>query len=878
MSVLKRAAVIAGVLLGVWGFAGLVGVADAAPTLNAAPAPPPDPAQPQPQPPPAPSAPRPGEITVKVARIGVGGRARPGDWAAVQVVLTNNTDRLREVLVRATIPDPDGDRAAYERTILSNPGATQSVWLYVYLPFSLARGTSVSVTAFEAEETGESGAARFRAGRELGSDVLTLSNPVLATASMIGVLGDRTAAVDQYVMRDNRYDYAPTGHELTEILGLQMPDLPDRVMGLLPFEAIVWTGAGQGREPTELSLDQAAAVREWVRRGGHLVVVLPQAGQAWLGRADNPLADIMPTATPMLFEGVDLNPMRRLLTDQETVTLPESFSVTTLKPDPAAGPYDAMPILSTPADLAAPGLADQPLVIRRLVGQGAVTIVGIDLSRPTLAAIRAVDADVFWNRVLGKRINLLRADELQDAQNKGYLNLPRSDKTLDGGISADIAKTAEAAAGLLLAFVVFGLYWLIAGPLGHFLLRRRDLRRHSWVGFVGVAGVFTALAWGGANAIRAKRVTGNHLTFIDHVYGQPSQRTRSWINVHVPRYGDVNIATGNAADPADDQWHASIAPWDDPDSGPGGWAGFPDSREYTVQARSPDDVNVPFRSTAKQLRVDWAGPIRDKWGMPRPLIDTQGGPVPALGKELQIKPESTGRGWSLSGQLVHDLPEPLTNVIVIVVPHQDRLSVGPRSPKVRQLVGDAVAIAISGEWPPGKPIDLGKTQLGDPDSTGKNSPDAVTWLGDILGHSGFRDQFTTREPTRTAPNDWTALAVYSMLEPPNLLDEDSRTFVARRRSTHTWDLGRWFTQPTVIVIGQIAEGPSPTPLRIDGDEVDLRGRTVVRWVYPLTPDPPEYGPRPQDQGSASAPAGSGPGTAPAAKPASQPPPQGRRRQ
>lgn len=64
---------------------------------------------------------------------------------------------------------------------------------------------------------------------------------------------------------------------------------------------------------------------------------------------------------------------------------------------------------------------------------------------------------------------------------------------------------------------------------------------------------------------------------------------------------------------------------------------------------------------------------------------------------------------------------------------------------------------------------------------------------------------------------------------------------------HGWDLGRWFTQPSLIVTGVLeidqddaSENGMPTPVWIDGRKVPASGTTIVTWVYPFAPAPPEY--------------------------------------
>ena len=86
---------------------------------------------------------------------------------------------------------------------------------------------------------------------------------------------------------------------------------------------------------------------------------------------------------------------------------------------------------------------------------------------------------------------------------------------------------------------------------------------------------------------------------------------------------------------------------------------------------------------------------------------------------------------------------------------------------------------------------------------------------------------------------WAMLTWAPMLEPPNWqsFQSVSPKLLIQRRMTHGWDLGKWFTQPCLIVVGQLAEAECPVPIYVDGERAASKGRTVVRWIYPLTPNP-----------------------------------------
>jgi hypothetical protein len=792
-----------------------------------------------------------GEVTVKVTRAGLG-RARPGDWTSFEVAIFDKGEAIRTVLVSLDIKDADGDGGLHERAITTKPNATLRLWLYARLPFNGA-GDVYSISAYLAKEkegagTGEdAGKVSYAAGRLLGTSQFKLANPVTNLVSprsgLIAVVGRRSAGLEQYGARFGSDDFSPTGHELTELVSLEPPDLPDRYQGLMALEAIAWTGGGAEEQPGKLSEQQSQAIREWVWRGGHLVVVLPLVGQTWLGGASNPLADIMPLVDVTRREGVDLGPYRYLLTTDEKVDMPAGAIVHSFTPAADAGPWDAMSILNEPA----PG--NQAVVVRRPCGLGAVTVVGVDL--PSLAqSSRVVHADVIWHRILGKRHELRPIGELVALRNDGkaFFRGGRNEVVFDEIIGDQIEKKRQAAGGLLLALVVFGALWLMAGPVGFFLLKQRKLVHHAWVAFVAVVAVFTAVAWTGATALRQTYADGKHLTFLDHVYGQPVQRARAWVNLFLPKYGEQRVTVG---DPAKDlpRWHQTLASWDPPNSGRV-WNSFPDVRGYQVDARSPGSMAFPSRSTVKQVQVDWVGAPRWKMPLPQQPAGAEGaGGAPGeikLGQEIRLvrreaKPgekKAGDRDWGLEGSLVHDLPGDLKDVVIVVVRQQAELGAA------RQGVLPAMAYAfrMTEPWQPGKVLDLGvlSAQAGD----GKS--EAMSALMKRLVPTNTRlsayDPTGLKRHVATTEDSFTALAFYSMLEPPDYRQQNDDHDVCFREASHTYDLGRWFTQPCVMIVGKLEGAECPIPISVDGQPIPTEGTTVVRWVYPLPTNPPAYRP------------------------------------
>jgi hypothetical protein len=770
-----------------------------------------------------------GEVEVSLGSFGVGGVARAGEWTAVRIITTDHAPAPRQIIIRATLEDIDGDRAHYERTVASNPGVRQQAWLYFRLPMGFDGGQPVEVTVSEAVESG----AGFEPGRLLAQDQLTARTVLPAYVGLIGVVGGRSVGLEQYTVRPQgqAHAFTPGGHEATEVTASIPPDgLSDRWMGLMQFDAIAWTGD----QPGKLDADRAAALKEWVERGGHLIIIMPPVGQSWLGdEMYNPLVDILPRVTANRREGVPLEPYRPLLADDapNSPPLPATAVVHEFTAVSEAGPHDAIPIFSNPPGA---GRAGASVVVRRLVGAGAVTLVGIDLANSGLQIHGRPEADIFWHRVLGRRGKLHTIREVTgDAQTSppDWLVEDRQQAIYDRVIGPMVNMTSSASKGVLLGFVVFIAYWLVAAPVSYAVLRRWGLARHSWVAYAITAGIFTGIAWGGATLIKPIRVEGSHVTLLDHVYGQQTQRTRTWTSLLIPWYGEATVTVGEPGAPSGSggALQNTVAPWDA--SSYGDEAGsFPDARGYRVDSRSPDSLKFPTRSTVKQLQLDWAGGPR--WEMPRPVLsadDLSAGSIVLL-------PPRTGEDTStLRGSLVHNMPAPMVNVRVIVVKRQRPLS--SRSPT--EFLIELEVWQPADPWRPGQVLDLGAITRAAANSK-VMQPDAYfdnLLLPSLAGGVGEAVR-SVDEPTALA-----ALGFISQLRTGGTV---SRAISAERQASHGWDLGRWFTQPCVIVIGQVghqsgtARAPSPTPVYVDGRAAPVLGVTVVRWMYPLPANPPVY--------------------------------------
>lgn len=755
-------------------------------------------------------------ISLRVEQFGVGGIARAGEWAGIRVQLDYAGPRPRDVAVRLHRPDDDGDTRIDETRTTLNPGITTAVWLYDCMPWDLAVATFV-ITVHEFDPASGVGRQLFATRVAPGA-----GNAADANRPIIGVIGRRELSLGQYEMRRGGLDLPAHQHAIV-VSGITPIVIPDQWHGLAQFDTLVWTEG----DPGALGSRDAPGVRaitNWVRRGGHLVVVLPAVGSTWFSTANPLYADedsgILPHVAVTRHEDAPLEPYRGLITRGEfdDEDIPIRTIVQAMAPLPDARPLDAIPILSGPEGC---------IAMRRIVGNGMVTVIGLNLNDTWLANSALLRADAFWHRILGRRFDVPAA--------ANFTQLGTDDhEYADRFIATEIDWTTSAGVGVLLALVVFGAYWLVAGPGGFALLKAYRLERHAWVGFVAAAAAFTVIAWAGATAMKQRSISADHLTFLDQVAGSGFQRGRTWASVLLPNYGETTLSVGDPDDAT--PWSNAINTWSAPDAGSA--QSFPDARPYPRDVNHLDRITSPARATVKQISADWYGTMNADWQLPRGIAP---GWEPILTHEY-------GDDWSITGKLTHGLPATLRDVRFLLVTGQidEELERAERSDRdqLDVLLANAYMFSLpaSDPWDPGEEIDLADI-FRDP----ARAPAQDTFQS-IAARSGGFGAFNPTARSRALDGDeiraYQRISFLSMLPSPRSDPARPQGIAATlTQSAHGLDLSRWLTQPCLIIIGHVDGAPAPTPLFHGGaspDEIPSAGRTIVRCIFPLAPKPPVF--------------------------------------
>lgn len=829
------------------------------------------------------------DVSIVLEQFGVGDHFRPGDPTAIKVLLRSDAATPLPVRIEWEIPDADGDLAISTRSLVLAPGQPASRWIYGRLPparsASELEGAVFSIRVHE-----EIDGAR---GPELGLarvSAATAAVPgrgVALEQGLLGLAGSGRLGLEAYETPPPGLASIPALNESIRVAaGLGAAGFPDRWEGLASYAAIVWAGDDPSTRPTALGLDEGRALREWIERGGTFVIVLPEAGDPWsLGAAAassrrNFLADALDGATPALREAVRVREMLPALSKSSSLrdpgaTMPVRFF------DPAALPAPWIPLLAVPAPrapqsgLPAPAqgtIEGEVFAIGRPLGFGHLVIVGVDLDalrRRGLQDGGLPQADCVWNTLLGLRGDSLGGAEyaaLDGSEPRRLVRRPSILESLDGTLVTErIDLAGEAAVGILAALGLFAIYWLLAGPLGFGILKRFRRERLSWVLFVAMAAVFSAIAWGGSLALRQGRTRVVHLTFLDHIArgegplaglaATPSepqfQRAESWFTASLPGYGTASISI----DP-DGGRRNLLASWLAP---PGDARGrFPDIARYDVDLDSAGMLEVPARATASTFAASWLGPLPPSWGgLPRidaaapvePYVDLAAGTV------------------ALRGRLMHELPGTLEDVRII--------HVNPwRTPLPRFSPGPLPIVASPGEmpqfgrfvivpsWPANTPLDLGASLYPEGPAPARAAAEGLSAqfrrryyepLLATLGFGGFQARPTESEEDRVRRLDM--LSLYSMLTPPPYLQNPptgAETARVERMLGRRVDLGPWFNRPCLVVIGYLRGAPMPVPIEIDGETPPSEGLTVVRWILPLPAVEAAIVPEPRPAPSAAA--------------------------
>lgn len=758
-------------------------------------------------------------LDIEQGYLGLDGYVRPGTWTPLRLSVDNLAADDRDVIFRWEHPDEDGDRVwAQRKATLTRQRDDQPVWLYAAIPMTTGRDTRWNLRAVDAE----SGELLAATSVQPNAEFLLNQSETLVAVTSTADLG-----LNDY----QRYETQQAPIKL--VRGLSLSRLPDRWQGLEGLSAFVWTQdfGGDPADPLQVSEAALLAMREWVMRGGHLVVMLPEVGQTW---TSSPLADMLPvTAGQLRQRESDSWPFLPWIGTARDEVQPLTLTTFNL----GANDPRASVILRDGAG--------EPIVVAGRYGFGRVTVVGLDLTSPAARVSANFNSQQrLWNHVFNWRFPVLsQAYAEGEIKANKMLQASRINQEVDliGFVPDRIAMSGTVGALLVGAIFLFGAYWLLAGWLLQPVLKRKGLERLSWVGFVGLVLVFAGIAWSGAALLRPGGKSVSHVTVLDYDGNSGVARGRAFVSMFVPEFGLSEVAT------ASPRINALPTPVHNLMSSPGfspeaAETGFVDTQSYTVEAAQPDTLAVPVRATSKQLMVDYMGRVDgDMPGLAEPFSIGVAEPIVA-----------DERGWPV-GEVRHTLPGTLTNVRVIYCPGEQIDSRGNLQQTAPQ-VWSYVNAAGENRWSPDEPLVL----AGRPDAKNREPLYAPfrqwnqinferDWKGEgFLGRRigeqkgpGLGDLAgagNSNADESVIARHFEMLTFFDALPPPDVrrnpdVTDWTPSFVVSRRLGQRLDLTPLTQGRRVIILAHLRDSPLPLPLTLDGQTPESNGWTVVRWVY-----------------------------------------------
>ncbi len=741
-------------------------------------------------------------LTISQDDVGFMGLIKPGVWNPIRLTLENPSAQPMAVDCRWTLTDFDKDIIIANRRVTVPARRKQTVWVYGCVPVTVSDQPEWKIDIVEADTK-----------QVLAKKIINTYKTAAPNRKITAVSGGSRLGLGEFSVDIADSRLLVHQHELMHLVrGLESANLPDRWYGYDGLDTVILTPE---IDPARIPQEVFAGLREWIKRGGHAIIIMPSANEAW---SQSPGKDFLPEAE---------------LVRKESMRIPKWLGDPNKRTELKVDYYAFVPKNNSTGILYADDDKNAVIVSRQL-GFGAVTVIGVNIAEGNLESLGLPNGRFnIWHRIFGwhsPAYSRAALEGLGKDTSPMKLKMRGQEYELDtllvndaGSIKSNIQIWTVA------AIFIFAVYWLLAGPVSYLVLRVRKETRHSWVAFLGIVVIFTAGVWVLAWFSRPKHTQQNHITFYDLDVRQKLVRCQSWAQVNCPDFAkqDVALAPGERNDNPN-----TVA-------SPGMVAekamarGWVDVQTIDIDAAAPNKQWVPFRSSAKLFQLRYLGkqdPMDAVWPVPTGTV--------------AVSPRS-----DLSGTLKHNLPGTLSNVILVYCPGSDAT---PLVWNTRQ------------SWAPGQdwnltsltatmPLLLVRDPAGLNYTNRKGMEMEEGFMGMAFKHTlnGVQRNNMHFQPNPTALQDDTrtsithAISFFDSLPAPDFLslpdaaNNQSHAFgggfdqadALVRTQSRSLDLTRLTTQPKLIVIGELPQSPNPTPLTLGAEPVEGTGLTIVRYIF-----------------------------------------------
>mgnify|MGYP000176875856 CR=1 FL=1 len=417
------------------------------------------------------------------ARAGLDGYYRDGQWLPVRVTLENDGPDVRGRLEIVTPRGFGGSEVVVTREVELPSQSRRELFLYV-APEGYVSNLEV----------------RLRDGdTNLALPVSERLTQAAPSDLVYGVLAGAPGAFNLLA------DIDPVSGQAV-VAQLDLADLPPLAQAWQTLDVLVVSDTDTGA----LSLEQRAALRQWVSGGGRLLAL---GGPGWQKTAAG-LTDLLPLIPDGAQAVARLGPLA-------------DFALTPVAPSGEA--VVATGVLA-PESVVLAETEGLPLIVSRRLGLGEVVFLAVDVA---FAPLRA------WDGAAGLFRKVLAASSDRPSWAPGITNWSSAQSAVDALPDLQLPNPF-----LICGFL--GLYLALVGPANYFVLRLIKRRELAWVTIPVIVAVFSLVAYLAGYGLAGNQPTLHRLAIVQAWPGAEQARVDQVVGLFSPRRTsyDLQFAPG----------------------------------------------------------------------------------------------------------------------------------------------------------------------------------------------------------------------------------------------------------------------------------------------------------------------------------------------
>lgn len=455
-------------------------------------------------------------IEIENLRVGFEEYYKVGAFTPVKVQLRAGADRFTG-FVEVVVPDDDDVPTSTRQGFDAPAGQSVTVVLYVR-PGSTNSDWSIRVYDRDGR----------RVRVPVPEETLRQLKPLYMNQVCVGTLGNPQGVNLLTSLPEYQVPSTPNAPASAQdgivTQPIRLPDgLPGRPLGFEGLDAVV-IDTSSTEAMQALGGGRGEAIREWVRRGGHLVVGV---SSRWQAVRDSVLAEMLPAVPNGLAQINDFGAL-------------ETYAGSNIPVTPAGGDRVSVCRLEQVEKRGGKVLdatAATPLIVRGSFGFGRVTVLAMDVDQPPFSTWE--DRNKLWAKLLDLRpLNLGATDQSGGA----FYSYNVTDLSTRLGEALNQFPGVKLVPFAWVAFFIF-VYILLIGPGDYFFLKKVLKRMElTWVTFPIIVLTVSLLAYYSAYAIKGTDLRINKLDVVDIDTLGNRVRGTTWATIFSPQNRDYQVS------------------------------------------------------------------------------------------------------------------------------------------------------------------------------------------------------------------------------------------------------------------------------------------------------------------------------------------------